>query len=129
MGLVLSGGGAKGMAHIGVLKKMEEIGLYPDYITGTSMGSIVGGLYSIGYSIDELEDVARNSKWLELMTNNQDAKLVSIKQKDDFGWWPIEISFDNRRRVMSSGVIEAPLQCEQLVETGGKFVLIVCRKV
>ncbi len=108
VGLVLSGGGAKGMAHIGVLKKMEEIGLYPDYITGTSMGSIVGGLYSIGYSIDELEDVARNSKWLELMTNNQDAKLVSIKQKDDFGWWPIEISFDNRRRVMSSGVIEAP---------------------
>ena len=108
VGLVLSGGGAKGMAHIGVLKKLEEIGLYPDYITGTSMGSIVGGLYSIGYSIEELEDVAKNSKWIELMTNNLDAKLVSITQKDDFGWWPLEVTFDNHRRVMSSGVIDAP---------------------
>ena len=65
VGLVLSGGGAKGMAHIGILKKLEEINLYPDYITGTSMGSIIGALYSIGYTIEELEDFARNSKWLE----------------------------------------------------------------
>ena len=57
IGLVLSGGGAKGIAHIGVLKAMEEAGLTPDYITGTSMGSIIGGLYSIGYSADELKEV------------------------------------------------------------------------
>ena len=57
IGLVLSGGGAKGVAHIGVLKAMEEAGLTPDYITGTSMGSIMGGLYSIGYSADELSEI------------------------------------------------------------------------
>ena len=54
IGLVLSGGGARGMAHIGVLQVLEEIGIYPDYITGTSMGSVVGGLYSLGYSAHEL---------------------------------------------------------------------------
>lgn len=108
VGLVLSGGGAKGMAHIGILKKLEEVGLYPDYITGTSMGSIVGALYSIGFTIDELENFAKKSDWLSLMTNNYDTKLVSIRQKDDYGWWPLEFSFENRKPVMSSGMIEAP---------------------
>src|SRR4030042_1847885 len=54
VGLVLSGGGAKGLAHIGVLNVLEEVGIYPDYISGTSMGSIVGGLYAIGYSVEVL---------------------------------------------------------------------------
>ena len=48
VGVVLSGGGAKGMAHIGVLKVLEKAGIPVDYITGTSMGSIIGGLYAIG---------------------------------------------------------------------------------
>ena len=59
IGLVLSGGGAKGMAHIGVIKAMEKAGIYPDYITGTSMGSIIGGLYAIGYSADDIDSIAR----------------------------------------------------------------------
>jgi len=50
LGLALSGGGAKGIAHIGVLKVLEEAGLVPDYIAGTSMGSLVGALYAIGYT-------------------------------------------------------------------------------
>ena len=108
VGLVLSGGGAKGMAHIGILKKLEEVGLYPDYITGTSMGSIIGALYSIGYSIDELEAFAKETKWLELMTNSLDSKLISIKQKDDYGWWPLEITFENHKPVLLSGMLEAP---------------------
>lgn len=53
LGLVLSGGGAKGALHVGVLKAMEEAGLRPDFIAGTSMGSVVGGLNAIGYSADE----------------------------------------------------------------------------
>ncbi|MEJ2005408.1 MAG: patatin-like phospholipase family protein, partial [Cyclobacteriaceae bacterium] len=48
IGLVLSGGGAKGMAHIGILKELESLGIRPDYITGTSMGSVIGGLYASG---------------------------------------------------------------------------------
>ena len=54
VGVVLSGGGAKGMAHIGVLKVLEEAGIPVDIITGTSMGSIVGGLYAIGYNAHSL---------------------------------------------------------------------------
>ena len=106
MGLVLSGGGAKGMAHIGVLKKLESVGLYPDYITGTSMGSIVGALYSIGYSVEELEDFARNSNWLELMSNTLDTRFISINQKDDLGCYPLELTFESGNLIRSSGVIE-----------------------
>ncbi len=57
IGLVLSGGGAKGFAHIGVLKVLEENGIKVDYITGTSMGAVVGALYSVGYSPEEIEKI------------------------------------------------------------------------
>lgn len=59
LGLALSGGGAKGLAHIGVIKVMEEAGLKPDYITGVSMGSLVGGLYAVGYSPDSIANIFR----------------------------------------------------------------------
>lgn len=58
VGVVLSGGGAKGLYHIGVLRAMEEHGIPIDYIAGTSMGSIIGGLYAAGYSIEEMEAIA-----------------------------------------------------------------------
>ena len=61
IGLVLSGGGAHGIAHIGVLKVMEEAGLRPDLITGVSMGSIIGGMYSLGYSADSLQKIPKNT--------------------------------------------------------------------
>ncbi len=54
VGLVLSGGGAKGIAHIGVIQALEENDIPIDYITGTSMGSIIGALYSMGYTTDEM---------------------------------------------------------------------------
>lgn len=57
VGLVLSGGGAKGVAHIGVIKALEENDIPIDYITGTSMGAIVGGLYAAGYTPDEMLDL------------------------------------------------------------------------
>ena len=55
VGLVLSGGGAKGMAHIGVIRALEENGIPIDYIAGTSMGAVIGSLYAMGYSPDEME--------------------------------------------------------------------------
>jgi NTE family protein len=58
VGLILSGGGAKGFAHIGVLKALEETGVSVDYIGGTSMGSIVGALYASGYTAAEIEQIA-----------------------------------------------------------------------
>ena len=68
LALVLGGGGAKGAAHVGVLKVMEEAGVHPDIIVGTSIGAIVGGLYSIGYSASQLDSLFRSRQWLQLFT-------------------------------------------------------------
>ena len=68
LALVLGGGGAKGAAHVGVLKVLEEAGVHPDIIVGTSIGAIVGGLYSIGYSASQLDSLFRSRQWLQLFT-------------------------------------------------------------
>jgi len=61
IGLALGGGGAKGYAHIGVLRALEQLNIYPDIITGTSMGGLVGGLYAAGLSVDRIERVVRQT--------------------------------------------------------------------
>ena len=67
VGLVLSGGGAKGFAHIGVLKEIDKAGLQIDYIGGTSMGAIVGGLYAVGYSANQIEEIILKTDFLTLL--------------------------------------------------------------
>jgi NTE family protein len=69
IGLVLGGGGAKGAAEVGVLKVLEKYGIKPDYIVGTSIGSIVGGLYAAGFSAAELETMFQTQEWLTLLTD------------------------------------------------------------
>lgn len=64
IGLVLSGGGASGMAHIGVLKALEENNIPIDYITGTSMGALIGGMYAAGYSVDQITEIAKSESFL-----------------------------------------------------------------
>lgn len=81
VGLVLSGGGAKGAAHIGVIKYLEEAGIPIDYIAGTSMGSIVGGLYALGYSSDEMLDIISSVDWNKLISNNVDREKTSFYEK------------------------------------------------
>ncbi|MGD2035565.1 MAG: patatin-like phospholipase family protein [Bacteroidales bacterium] len=81
--LVLSGGGAKGFAHIGVLKILEEEGIPIDIIVGTSIGSIVGGLYSIGYSADEIESMAKTEDWDRLLSNDIGRKSLSQNVKNE----------------------------------------------
>ena len=81
VGLVLSGGGAKGAAHIGVLKYIEEAGIPIDFIAGTSMGSIVGGMYALGYSSDEIQSIISNLDWNKLISNNVDRTKVSFGRK------------------------------------------------
>ncbi|MEX0823365.1 MAG: patatin-like phospholipase family protein [Balneolaceae bacterium] len=81
VGLVLSGGGAKGIAHIGIIKALEEAGVRIDYITGTSMGSLVGGLYAIGYSSDQLEEIALSNNWQDLFSEKADRKYISNYEK------------------------------------------------
>ncbi len=81
IGLVLSGGGAKGLAHIGVIKVLDELGIKVDYVGGASMGSIIGGLYAAGYSGDSLAKVAVSLDWMGIFTNNTDMNYMSIRNK------------------------------------------------
>ena len=76
--VVLSGGGAKGMAHIGVLKVLEKAGIPIDIITGTSMGSIIGGLYAIGYNANALDSVARAQDWSYVISDKEDLRNQSL---------------------------------------------------
>ena len=107
VGLVLSGGGAKGIAHIGVLKAMEEAGLTPDYITGTSMGSIVGGLYSIGYSADELEQVVKNIDWSLMLSNKIPMDKITFEEKYYYGRYLLDFYFANGKIQLPKGIIES----------------------
>jgi len=106
IGLVLSGGGAKGMAHVGVLKVLEEIGLEPDYITGTSMGSIMGGLYSIGYSADEIANIIETVNWGSVLTNEIPANQVIMRRKGDYSKFMMEMPVYNGKPELPSGLIE-----------------------
>jgi len=83
IGLVLSGGAARGLAHIGVLKALEEQGIKIDAIAGTSMGAVVGGLYASGYKIDELEKLALNIDWQQALSDAPPREDVPFRRKQD----------------------------------------------
>lgn len=93
IGLVLSGGGAKGAAHIGVLKYLEEAEIPIDYIAGTSMGSIVGGMYALGYSSQEILDIISAVDWNRLISNNVDRRRTSYASKTESRTQLIKIPF------------------------------------
>ena len=80
--VVLSGGGAKGMAHIGVLKVLERAGIPVDIVTGTSMGSIIGGLYSIGYNAHALDSMVRVQDWSYVITDKEDMHRQSLSDRE-----------------------------------------------
>ena len=83
IGLVLSGGGARGLAHVGVLKVLEELQVPIDVITGTSMGAIVGGLYASGLRADALEHELRAVRWGEVFTNRVERQRLSQRRKEE----------------------------------------------
>ncbi|HKQ96862.1 MAG TPA: patatin-like phospholipase family protein [Candidatus Polarisedimenticolia bacterium] len=83
LALVLSGGGARGAAHIGVLKVLEELHVKPDFIVATSMGSIVGGLYASGYSPDELDNILAKTDWNDLFVDAVERRDRSFRRKGD----------------------------------------------
>ncbi|OKL40330.1 patatin-like phospholipase family protein [Pontibacter flavimaris] len=106
IGLVLSGGGAKGMAHIGFLKVMEEAGIRPDYITGTSMGSLVGALYALGYSPREIEEIALGQDWEMLLSNQVPLSQIAMEEKEYYGRYLLELPVNGTRISFPSGLIE-----------------------
>ena len=81
VGLVLSGGGAKGLAHIGVIKVLEQAGIQADIVTGTSMGSIIGALHAIGYSGTDLTRVNQEADWTILLTNDIPFNRIFLPEK------------------------------------------------
>ena len=81
VGVVLSGGGAKGFAHIGVLKVLEEAGIPIDYIAGTSMGAVIGGLYAVGYSADMIDSLIQIQDWNRLMRDIVSREHIPVVQR------------------------------------------------
>ncbi len=89
--VVLSGGGAKGVAHIPLLQTLDSLGIVPDLVVGTSMGSIVGGLYSIGYSGDSIHTLMRDIDWNDILSGNVNVENVSVEEKSEFKRYTGEI--------------------------------------
>ena len=83
VGLVLGGGGAKGAAEVGVLKVLEEADIPVDYIAGTSIGAIVGGLYAIGYDAADIDSLYRNQNWLFLLSDQVKRESETFLSKEE----------------------------------------------
>ena len=111
VGLVLGGGGAKGAAEIGALKVIEEVGIPIDYIAGTSIGSIVGGLYAMGTSSHQLDSLFVNQDWVGLFTNNVRDFLFRVTRQKHFDELGIPFRCvaadinNNEEVVMSQGLV------------------------
>ena len=81
VGLVLAGGGARGLAHLGVIKLIEELGIPVDIVTGTSMGGLIGGLYALGYKHDQLDSLVRDIDWPVMMSDKIPDSYLSYRLK------------------------------------------------
>ena len=95
VGLVLSGGGAKGFAHIGVLKVLEEAGVKIDYIGGTSMGAVVGGLYATGYNAAQIDSVFRATNFDELINDFIPRSSKNFYEKRNDELYALILPFNN----------------------------------
>ena len=105
VGLALSGGGAKGFAHVGVLKVLEEEGVPIDYITGTSMGSIIGGLYAIGYSVEDLEAIMTQVDWDKMFSGKVERPKLPVQYKQFDGRYLVSLPIQNGKVKLPSGLI------------------------
>ncbi|MCD8236151.1 MAG: patatin-like phospholipase family protein [Prevotellaceae bacterium] len=105
--VVLSGGGAKGAAHVGALKIIEEAGIPVDIVVGTSMGAIVGGLYSSGYTPESIDSIFRVQDWMVLLTDRKhsyEESFLARERQDDY---IMNIPLDRRSSPVSkTGLIE-----------------------
>ena len=103
VGVVLSGGGAKGMAHIGVLKVLEKAGIPVDIVTGTSIGSIVGGLYAIGYNAHSLDSMVRTQDWTYVITDKENLRNQGLLDRKKANTYLISTGLTIGKRDMNAG--------------------------
>ncbi len=107
VGVVLSGGGAKGVAHIGALKVIEEAGIPIDYIVGTSMGSIIGGLYAIGYTPTQMDSIVRHQDWTALLSDQVERERQSMSEREAGERYVLSIPLDKSAgRNITGGLIK-----------------------
>ena len=114
IGLALAGGGAKGSAHIAVLKALEENNIAVDYIAGTSIGAYVGGLYALGYSADEIQTIMFEADFNRGYSDaiaREDLTFRRKQQKDRFNI-PFEFGFRNGRLQAASGLLQGQTMSE-----------------
>tara|TARA_Y100000590_G_C15732775_1_gene1017617 strand:+ start:2001 stop:4160 length:2160 start_codon:yes stop_codon:yes gene_type:complete len=105
IGLVLSGGGSKGFAHIATLKALDSLKIPIDYIAGTSFGAIVGAMYALGYSGKQIETMARNTNWYEVQKDKPERKYLPHFRKKDTGKYQLEFGLDRFKPVPPTGLI------------------------
>ena len=108
VGLVLGGGGARGAAHIGVLRELERMRIPVDAIAGTSMGAIVGGLYASGMSVDDLETLVAEMDWADAMSDEPDRSDLRFRRKQDARDFPVDldIGLERGRLKLPLGVVQ-----------------------
>lgn len=114
VGLVLSGGGAKGFAHIGLLRLIDSLNIKVDYITGTSMGSVMGGLYAAGYSADSIKKIVLSQNWSLIVSNKVALSAISADVKDEYGRYIYELPVDMRGSALASALVEGQFMSNML---------------
>lgn len=104
IGLVLSGGGAKGFAHIGVLKVIDSLGVKVDYIAGTSMGAIIGSLYASGYSGNQLDSIFKSLNFDDVISDNLPREAKTFYERDNSEKYAITLPFDDFKLKLPSAI-------------------------
>lgn len=129
IGLALSGGGARGCAHIGVIEELEKNGLVIERIAGTSMGSIVGGLYAAGYSTKSLATIVENLDWADTFSNTPNRRSIYVAEKENTKWPLLDLRFRGLKARMPQSLSSGQKIITQLswltlrptFESGGNF--------
>ena len=105
IGLVLSGGGSRGFAHIATLKALDSLNIPIDYIAGTSFGAIAGAMYALGYSGKEIEIMALETDWYEVQNDEPERKLMPYFRKKDTGKYQLNFDLKGVKPVAPTGLI------------------------
>ncbi len=114
VGLVLSGGSAKGFAHIGVLEVLQQLGVHVDLVTGTSMGAIIGGLYAAGYSPEQLDSLVRSENWGTLFRRPTDRRLQSPAERSAAEKYMLTFPLEHARVALPEAVVPRQAIAEHL---------------
>lgn len=117
VGIVLSGGGAKGFAHIGVLQVLAEKNIPVDMIGGTSIGSYVGGLLAAGYSPCEIEDLAESFDWQAIMSDEIPRDYVIFDERDSYSKYLVELTFDRHYMPQLPGGLIRGQNLEEMLQS------------